>query len=158
MTGNQIKDGGLTPIANALATNTTLQILNLAANGIAESYEVYGVLSAKDLAINQENENPAITLNEASRDIEGLIALCDVLARRNTGLGVLDLQGNHIGEQATIRIKDMLKERKHSMSSIKACPLVCHVSERVSEELFTDVLELNAGMSAQGSKGKKGKK
>jgi hypothetical protein len=54
--------------------------------------------------------------------------MCDVLARRNVGLGVLDLQGNHIGDVGTGVVRDMLARRKGSMAATKACPLVCHVS------------------------------
>lgn len=146
--------------------------MNLAANGIAERFEVYGILSAKDFDDMEKenadpNANPIAGESATSESAEsksdkqlppGLIALCETLALRNIGLSTLDLRANHIGNEASALISDMLQTRKQGMSTTKASPLVAHVSERISEELFNKILELNDAMTNLGKKGGKGGK
>ncbi|KAJ3414912.1 hypothetical protein HDV05_005861 [Chytridiales sp. JEL 0842] len=139
---NSLGDEGLVPIAKALANNSTLKVLNLAANHIMDS---------ENLVVGPSGLTP-------------IALLCTALGSETSGLTKLDLRGNHIGEKGGKSIYDMLKVRKPLASSKKMPPLEVEVTERMSGDLFQQLMDLNDEMDAIAAKnnkkagGKKGKK
>ncbi|CAN8024127.1 unnamed protein product, partial [Ixodes persulcatus] len=89
-------------IAGALATNDTLQHLNMGGNSI-------GLTGAKALASSLEANSSLLTLNLRNNNLGtcGAISLADVLPRNRT-LQELYLCKNSIGEEGVVAIADSL--------------------------------------------------
>ncbi|KAJ3186035.1 NACHT, LRR and PYD domains-containing protein 12 [Gaertneriomyces sp. JEL0708] len=143
LTGNFISDYGLVPFATYLRTNSSLQVLRLAANQISNTIaaQVPGQITQKV---------PSLT---------PLASFCATIATEATGLSLLDFRGNHMGDPGAECLLEMLKTRK-TLALAKQCePLVVLISERMSEKLFESIWEVNEGMRTLASKKKgKGKK
>ncbi|KAI8806091.1 hypothetical protein BJ742DRAFT_680440 [Cladochytrium replicatum] len=132
LTGNRIGNIGLIPFSRALAQNKTLKLLNVASNQISDRDEP--PISTLDTSVNTGAEN--------------------------TGLETLDLRGNHVGDKGGECLLEMLKLRKQAVSAKRAEPLLVHITERMREELFEKIWEVNSAMRDMVKKkggGKKGK-
>ncbi|KAJ3210535.1 NACHT, LRR and PYD domains-containing protein 4 [Entophlyctis luteolus] len=172
LTGNCIGDDGLFPIAKALATNATLKTLNLSANNIQNRelgfnpYHAPPSLAAQQQQAAARPSTSPLTPSAQTPAVSSqtsITVLCAVLATVNTGLSVLDLSGNHIGVAGGECILEMLKTRKPLAAGKKCESLQVDVTERMGEELYGDVMDMNDVMEdiakkntkAGGGKGKK---
>ncbi|KAI8910599.1 hypothetical protein DFJ77DRAFT_470322 [Powellomyces hirtus] len=172
--GNFLGDAGLEHLARHLAHNTTLQTLCLAANQIRNaSASGSGVPAASSSSYltphrksNANSSAPITTTTTTTTDHSlspaslppptPLAAFCTTLATTTTTLSFLDLRGNHIGNSGADLVLDMLLTRKNK--SLSAAPLLVYVTERMSEDRFERIWELNDAMAATGKKGKGAKK
>ncbi|KAI8613219.1 hypothetical protein BC830DRAFT_1170440 [Chytriomyces sp. MP71] len=163
ISGNAIGDEGLIPIAKGLAKNTALKTLNLSANNIQNRTGVLGEQAPLALSPMLVSSRP--TTNNVPHRPTSMAVLCSILAAENTGLVYLDLTGNHVGAAGGQLVLEMLKLRKPLAAGKKCEALQVELTERLGEELYGDVCDLNdvmddlAKKNAKGAgKGKKGKK
>ncbi|KAJ3409608.1 hypothetical protein CcCBS67573_g01773 [Chytriomyces confervae] len=168
LSGNFIGDEGLSAIAKSLATNTNLKNFNLSANNIQNrADENVGPISFMPTNSGRPGTNPAPAAVPRLPPKTSITILCNILATENTGLNFLDLSGNHVGVSGGEAILEMLKMRKPLVAAKKCEALQVEITERVREELYGDVCDLNDVMdelakknakgAAKGKKGKKGK-
>ncbi|KAJ3137906.1 WD repeat-containing protein 87 [Physocladia obscura] len=173
LSGNSIGDDGLFAISKSLTTNTTLRILNLSANNIQNreyNYNPYQPPPSLTMQLHgvQQTQRPATSPLNQSTPLPPLpqtsiMVLCAVLASENVGLAFLDLSGNHIGVNGGNCIAEMLKARKPLAVAKKCEALQVEITERMGEELYANVMDLNDMMdeiekkNAKGA-GKKGSK
>ncbi|KAJ3123802.1 NACHT, LRR and PYD domains-containing protein 3 [Nowakowskiella sp. JEL0407] len=170
LTGNQIGNIGLIPIARALSSNQTLKLLNLSSNLISDKYpadyiiEMTKLLPTLQSSANRQanaltgNVGSFVNIDVSQRDaVDALSILCSVVATQNTGLAELDLRGNHCGNLGGECVLEMMKARKLAVSTKKAEPLVTYVTERISQELFEKIWELNVAMKELNKKKGKSK-
>ncbi|TPX55056.1 hypothetical protein PhCBS80983_g05645 [Powellomyces hirtus] len=180
--GNFLGDAGLEHLARHLAHNTTLQTLCLAANQIRNASASGGVPAAAAASYltphrkSNANSAPTTTTTTTSTDQQPLYpapaslppptplaAFCTTLATTTTTLSFLDLRGNHIGNTGADLVLDMLLTRKSLLAAAAAAaaapaPLLVYVTERMSEDRFERIWDLNDAMAATGKKGKGAKK
>ncbi|KAJ3095665.1 Mitochondrial import inner membrane translocase subunit Tim17-A [Phlyctochytrium bullatum] len=164
---NRIGDEGVIPIAKALASSKTLKILRLAVNQITDKENalnisagtITGVLKVLDVNTQQVVKAPV------TAEITAIGLLCASLATENNGLTFLDLRGNHIGQRGGECVLEMMKARRQLAAAKRAEPLKVQVTERMSGDLFEDILDMNDMMediikksSKKGGKKKGGKK
>ncbi|KAJ3107612.1 NACHT, LRR and PYD domains-containing protein 5 [Phlyctochytrium planicorne] len=154
---NRLGDDGVIPVAKSLAENKSLKVLNLTANQITDREKglstnpgtITGVLKVLDINTQQVIKAPVTT------DITAVGLLCASLATENNGLTELDLRGNHIGQRGGEFVLEMLKARKQLASAKRAEPLKVRVSERMSGDLFEEIMDLNDIMDDLMKKGAK---
>ncbi|KAJ3200789.1 NACHT, LRR and PYD domains-containing protein 14 [Clydaea vesicula] len=170
LTGNYLEDESLFLIAETLKQNKTLTTLSLAANGILV-HENIGLMPPNEqnaatplsngLGMKMSSKGrPSISAGDIKKikifdsavTFPGVQCLSQSLSTFNTTLRVLDLSGNHFGNQAGEEVLKMLQARKS-----KSSPLVCHVTERLTVDLFEKIWELNNSMTSLSGK-KSGKK
>ncbi|KAI9341495.1 hypothetical protein BDR26DRAFT_1007191 [Obelidium mucronatum] len=176
LSGNTIGDDGLPTIAKALSSNTTLKNLRLSANniqnremGYTSSYQPPpGVTLQIQQQQQQQLRSPTSPVNPLALNTS-INTLCSILGQENTGLALLDLTGNHIGPNGGQAILELLKQKKPQAQGKRCEALQVEISERMGDEMYGDVCDLNdvmdelakknaKGSGKKGGKGKKGKK
>ncbi|KAJ3006093.1 UNVERIFIED_CONTAM: hypothetical protein HDU68_004272 [Siphonaria sp. JEL0065] len=172
LSGNVIGDDGLPAIAKSLASNTTLKNLRLSANNIQNremGYSAYQPPPGVTLQVQRPGgSSPTSPINPLSQNTS-INTLCSILSVENTGIAMIDLSGNHIGQGGGQAILEMLKAKKPQAQSKRAEALQIEISERMGDEMYGDVCDLNdvmdelakknaKGAGKKGKGGKKGKK
>ncbi|KAJ3035826.1 RNA-DNA hybrid ribonuclease [Rhizophlyctis rosea] len=168
LTGNTITDDGLIPFATYLPQNTTLQILSLAANQIQNrpSPSFTPPLPAS-YPTPLSQPPPLLTIPGSTPDLPPLPAplpttpfahFCISIGSLNSTLTRLDLRSNHVGDAGGECIVEMLKARKGLVAAKRGAGMEVLISERMREEMFDRIWDLNDAMAVAGGKGKKGGK
>jgi Ran GTPase-activating protein (RanGAP) involved in mRNA processing and transport len=144
LTGNHLKDPTISLISKQFRMNNTLKSFSIASNGI-----------------NQHYVTSIIPEVQAELTRDEFVGIGDFIwtCHDNTSLTYLNLRGNHFGEEVAKQVEEMLSKRKSL-----GFPIICLVTERISEGLFERIAVLNGGMGEKAKKksgkkgGKKGKK
>ncbi|KAJ3063613.1 NACHT, LRR and PYD domains-containing protein 12 [Podochytrium sp. JEL0797] len=170
LSGNAIGDDGLFTLSKSFSTNTTLKTLRLQANNIQNREMGYNGGYQPPLTMQQASAVvPTSPQSNLPLQNTSINALCEILSNACSGLALLDLSGNHIGVPGGEAILEMLKTRK-PLAAAKQCEATqVEVSERMGDELFSSICDMNDVMAdifaknnkaAKGGKkgGKKGKK
>ncbi|KAJ3163065.1 NACHT, LRR and PYD domains-containing protein 4 [Geranomyces michiganensis] len=157
--GNFLADAGIGLLARYMRSNSTLKSLFLAANQINNVFPS----APPSIPIPYpagRSELPSLPpLPNAQTPFA---QFCAAVATENVSLTFLDLRGNHIGNAGAELLLEMLKSRKTLLSGRQGEGMMVYVTERMSEDLFEKIWELNDAMAGSGAKkgkgGKKGKK
>ncbi|KAJ3292883.1 hypothetical protein HDU79_000981 [Rhizoclosmatium sp. JEL0117] len=164
LSGNQIGDEGFPAIAKALPSNTTLKSLRLCANNIQNREMGYSAYQPPPPLTQLQQRNgaaaPSSPVNPLSLNTS-INTLCNVLAgAEGTGLALLDLSGNHIGTPGGEAVLEMLRQKKPLAQGKKCEALQVEISERMGDELYSTVCDVNdvmADIAVKNAKGAKGK-
>ena len=149
MTGNNLGDDGLLPLAEVLSTNMNLKVLKIAANNITDmEKEDIAMIQQQLLKFSEPNSLKSATTTAISY-------LCNCLANDTNTISILDLRGNHIGEKWGESVYEMLKIRK-TLASKKGEPIQVEISERMSSDLFEKIMDMNDIMDDLMKKSQKG--
>ncbi|KAJ3010281.1 RNA-DNA hybrid ribonuclease [Thoreauomyces humboldtii] len=130
-----------------------------ASDPFAAPLSTFSAATATPLGTSQVS----MTTPTGSSGATPLSRFCATVATDAPTLTFLDLRGNHVGDAGAELILEMLKSRKALLAAKQAEGLVVWVTERMSEDLFEKIWELNDAMAGSGAKkggkgGKKGKK
>ncbi|KAJ3180663.1 RNA-DNA hybrid ribonuclease [Geranomyces variabilis] len=160
--GNFLGDAGIGLLARYLRSNTTLKSLFIAANQISNVFPSAAPPIPTPYLTGRTEPIPPSSRPPLPNAQTPLAQFCAALASENGSLTFLDLRGNHIGNTGAEHVLEMLKSRKALLGGKQAEGMMVYVTERMSEDLFEKIWELNDAMAGSGAKkgkgGKKGKK